>query len=355
MKRFKGKSRVLGIDLGAIRSIALMVATVPLLLVTYCVSFLPMKSDASLRVDRIIFTSCFDLADGSQLWPAILEEKSDVFVWTGDIVYADKSIENGNVTFVKEISNISLLRKQYNELKNLPLYRQLGKTTRITGVYDDHDFGKNDGGKEYLLKAQSKNALLEFLDEPIDSPRNRQDGVYVSYDLGKKGEKIRLILLDVRYNRDMPGSTGDTLGETQWAWLKDQLQNNNADLTFLVSGIQILSNEHNREKWGNFPRARERLLNLVSKSQSPVIFITGDRHFAEISKMKVGSRDLIEVTASGMSYTLKGHKEPNRHRLGSMFTEQNYSLVAIDWTTRNVSLQIKDKDASTKLEVNTRF
>ena len=48
-------------------------------------------------------------------------------------------------------------------------YPDLMKQTRIIGVWDDHDFGINDGGREFKLKDQNRDLWLDFIDEPKDS------------------------------------------------------------------------------------------------------------------------------------------------------------------------------------------
>jgi alkaline phosphatase D len=49
----------------------------------------------------------------------------------------------------------------------------------IIGVWDDHDFGMDNSGKDYVNKDVAKTMFLDFLDEPINSARrNTYDGTY---------------------------------------------------------------------------------------------------------------------------------------------------------------------------------
>ena len=41
------------------------------------------------------------------------------------------------------------------------------------------------------------------------------------------------------------------LGETQWAWLEDQLSMP-ADIRIITSSIQVIAEGHGWERWGNF-------------------------------------------------------------------------------------------------------
>ena len=38
--------------------------------------------------------------------------------------------------------------------------------TQIIGVWDDHDYGVNDGGGDYEFKNYTRDWFLDFLEEP---------------------------------------------------------------------------------------------------------------------------------------------------------------------------------------------
>jgi alkaline phosphatase D len=44
--------------------------------------------------------------------------------------------------------------------------------TKVVGVWDDHDYGINDGGMEFSLKNETREMFLRFIREPQDSPRS---------------------------------------------------------------------------------------------------------------------------------------------------------------------------------------
>jgi alkaline phosphatase D len=50
----------------------------------------------------------------------------------------------------------------YNQMQS-----KLG--TKVVGIWDDHDYGLNNGGKEFLLKDFTRKLLLDFIVEPLDS------------------------------------------------------------------------------------------------------------------------------------------------------------------------------------------
>ncbi len=278
----------------------------------------------------IAFGSCSDQKRPQPLWDDIVAQKSDLWIWLGDNIYGDSE-------------NMDTLRAKYARQKSNPTYQQLRQSTPIIGVWDDHDYGVNDGGKEYPKRKESQQVMLDFLDVPADSPLRKQEGGYSVHSYGPKGQRVKVILLDGRYFRDplkkdgkanVPDPSGDMLGEAQWKWLQEQLTNSDADLHIIGSGIQVLPEEHVYEKWANFPTARQRLLDLLGKTKPKGAFlISGDRHIAEVSKVSVPGLgyDLYDITSSGLTHVSAPHEEPNRHRVGNMVAKLNYGLITIDW------------------------
>src|SRR5262245_2298878 len=182
--------------------------------------------DSPLR--RIAFGSCNAVQFPQPIWKAVVASKPDLWIWTGDIVYA------------KSDSAIDDIRAAYATQKKQPEYLQLRESCPIIGVWDDHDYGLDNGGKEDPIKRESQIALLDFLDEPTDSPRRKQAGVYAKYSYGPPGKRVQVILLDTRYNREEPGAKADVLGVEQWRWLEQTLHDDDAQITVLVSSIQII-------------------------------------------------------------------------------------------------------------------
>ncbi len=155
-----------------------------------------------------------------------------------------------------------------------------------------------------------------------------------------------MILLDTRYFRDtvykdintkayLPNNTGDILGETQWAWLENELKNSEADFHIIGSSIQVIPEDHAYEKWANFPTARKRLFDLLEKyPDKKTIMISGDRHIAEISRIDLEGLPypLYDFTSSGLTHSWNnGIVEMNRHRVSDFIRGLNFGLIIIDW------------------------
>lgn len=285
-------------------------------------------------VERIAFGSCNHHDREQPLWQVIEQQKPDVWIWTGDIIYGDTE-------------DMALLGSKYEAQKAQPDYASLASMCDVLGIYDDHDYGVNGGSKQYPRRAESQQLLLDFLDVPPDAPRRSQAGAYISHQYGSDDQQVRILLLDTRYHSDPPGENGDILGTGQWLWLEQQLTTTEARLNIIVSSIQVLPAEHKYEKWANFPQARKRLLELVQTSGARgVLFLSGDRHLAEISRLdSPGGEPLYDVTSSGLTHSWTSFPgEPNRLRVGTVFHQRNFGLVKIDWRPEPavVDLQILD-------------
>ncbi len=318
------------------------------------------KPEEKEQITTIAFGSCSDQALPEQMWSEIASQQPDYFVLLGDNVYADKM-------------NFEKMTAAYDIHKNSPGYTELKKVSEIYGVWDDHDYGSNDGGVNHMGKDSAQIALLNFLDIPPNDPLRSQQGVYQSHDLVSEGKLIKLLLLDTRYYRDtlyadtlskaryFPNESGDILGEKQWAWLENEFSNSKADLHIVVSGTQIIADEQGYEKWANFPVARQRLFDLIKKHQPKrVMFLSGDRHIAEVSKLSLDNYPtaIYDLTSSGLSHTWdQVWEESNRYRVGELIIKRNYGLLSITWRNNvpEVSFEVKGHKDSTFLSLPIEF
>lgn len=313
----------------------------------------------SETVTRFAFGSCYKAQlSQDQVWQSIASTEPQFFIFAGDTVYPKSDDETGALT---------QLRHAYGMLQNEPAFAKLRAQVPVLAVWDDHDYGKNDGGGDFAWRAESEQLFESAWAQQADEPRRGRPGVYFSETLGKAGKKLQLIVLDTRFFRSPLrgsndyGSKGteryipdsDTrktmLGEAQWLWLETQLQVP-ADLRIIVSTVQVLADGHGWEGWKQLPRERERLFALLrAKDTAPVVLLSGDRHVAGFYERDVGlSTPLLEFTSSALNNPIafpnryKTLAEDGPHRLGPLFGEANFGSVAIDWKAGVIELNLHD-------------
>ena len=113
---------------------------------------------AALHADtvRIAFGSCADADQPDHpIWNALYQAQPDALLMIGDNVYADSPEFRSSPS--REGSET-----EYAKLGATPAFQRLRDVVPIYATWDDHDYGLNDGGKEFTLKDVSQQVFLIF-------------------------------------------------------------------------------------------------------------------------------------------------------------------------------------------------
>jgi alkaline phosphatase D len=264
---------------------------------------------------RLLILGCLSQDNPAPALPKAVVSEPDLTLWIGDNVYADST------------DDIGYIRRCYETLAAKPGFAELRAKAPWIATWDDHDYGYNNAGKEYPLKTHTKALFREFwlLEDRLPADR---DGVYYTETREIDGQVIQFILLDVRYNRDEPGTGGDVLGQKQWAWLENELAKP-ADLRLIISGFQILLDARaGSETWAKFETARQRLFDVVRSSGAQgTLFVTGDQHYGEVLRLPGAlDYDAIELQFAGVNQIEDPEWNPLRVANVSR-SEHSYALL----------------------------
>jgi alkaline phosphatase D len=354
------------------------------LLITLGLAAGPLSARDETHPDRVIsrmaFGSCATTEKLQPFWEQVGAYAPDLWLWLGDTIYADSPRPKAETAEERARIVLDRMPGLYAEQRAVPGYAALRETAFIAGTWDDHDYGINDGGAEWIGREEAQRHFWDFYDEPADSPRRALPGVYRALRFGPPGRMVQIILLDTRSFRGplnrlaeaqendwvegRPGrytTTDDPaitlLGEEQWQWL-EQVLREPADLRLLVSSFQVVADDHQWEKWGNLPHERRRLFRLLRDTGAEgVIILSGDRHLGELSVLDPAREHhpefvapdypLIDFTASALTQSrptgfaaqqegrwasaISYRNEINRHRVGSPLRYNHYGTLTIDW------------------------
>ena len=206
-------------------------------------------------------------------------------------------------------------------------------------IWDDHDFGPNDGGKSYILKKESRDIFMKYSLNPSYGEDGK--GIYskISYS------DVDIFLTDNRYFRsepDYPDSTNGLpniektyFGPAQMEWLKNSLLNSKATFKIITSGSQVLNKFTTYDCMVHYVREYNELLDfLYSQKITGVIFLSGDRHHSEIIKYeRKNLYPLYDITVSPLTSgvgKIKGEEINNTDRVaGTLVEDQNFGNFSV--------------------------
>ena len=308
----------------------------------FCLSFFLLLISSSNFIYaesiKIGLGSCLDQDYPQPIWQSIKKEDLNYFIFLGDNVYGDT-----------RYGSLRKMKSAYDKQKKvLPDFLN---DISIFSIWDDHDFGINDGGADYRFKRQAQELYLDFWDITKDDDRSNREGIYFSKNEIFFDKKFKFIFLDTRFFRSKlkgkksnyieniePDAT--ILGNAQWTWLENELKSD-FDFLFIFSSIQIIAKDHRFEKWSNFPIERAKLFELLEKFNDKTILFSGDRHRAGIYR----KNGIIEVTSSSMNKPGSSFSETDSYLIGKTYPQENYGVLEILENT--IHIKIKDIKGNT--------
>ena len=287
---------------------------------------------------KIGLGSCLDQDYPQPIWQSIKKEDLNHFIFLGDNVYGDT--RHGSLRKMKSAYD--------KQKKVLPDFLN---DISIFSIWDDHDFGINNGGADYRFKRRAQELYLDFWEIPKDDDRSNREGIYFSNNEIFFDKKFKFIFLDTRFFRSKlkgkksnyieniePDAT--ILGNAQWTWLENELKSD-FDFLFIFSSIQIIAKDHRFEKWSNFPNERAKLFELLEQFNDKTILFSGDRHRAGIYR----KNGIIELTSSSMNKPGSSFSETDSYLIGKTYPQENYGVLEILENT--IHIKIKDIKGNT--------
>lgn len=260
--------------------------------------------------------------------------KPNAMIWGGDNIY----LREGDFETQTNMVN------RYLKAREVPSIKNLLSTCPQYAVWDDHDFGPNDSHSSFQYKKESLAAFKEMWGNSNYGFSNNENNCIT----GKVSiNDVDLYLLDNRSFRIPPGTEGispQMLGKEQINWLIEDLKTSKATFKLIVIGSQVLSSVADFENYANYKEERSYLLQLIAKNNiKNIVFLTGDRHFAELSEVHENNNiRILDITASPLtSKPYSNSKEVNLNRVeGTFLVEQNFALLSFSGSAKERELSI---------------
>jgi alkaline phosphatase D len=276
----------------------------------------------------------------SSIFETMAKEKAAFMLWLGDNWYtreADYFSEWG-------------LWNRASRDRSMPVLQNFLKAMPHVAIWDDHDYGPNDIGKNFIHKNISRNIWKNYWCNP--SYGENEQGIYTMTSWGD----LDLFLLDDRWWRSAdrmkdsvdvkPNPDKRMLGKQQMEWLKNGLLYSSAAFKIIAVGSQALNPVSPFDKWENFPVEYEELMHFLSDNKiNGVLFLSGDRHHSEIIKVeRAGTYPLYDITVSPLTagtHKFSSAEKNNPYRIFGLDEKQNYGRISITgkWDERRLTVE----------------
>lgn len=269
-----------------------------------------------------------------EVFTSINNENPDFMLWMGDNSYL-REVDWNSKTGIYH---------RYSHSRDVTEMQALLARSHHYAIWDDHDYGPNNSDKSFWNKKITENAFRDFWMNP-------------NYNLTGKGgitgtffwNDCQFFLLDNRYFRTANGrKTGEKeiLGKAQIDWLINALKSSPARFKFIVIGGQFISNAAIHENHINLaPEERQEIINLISEENiKGVIFLSGDRHHSELSKLdRKNQYPIYDWTVSPLTATAYEIEDEGNTLVlpGSMFGERCFGTIEVSGAYKERLLKLK--------------
>ncbi len=260
----------------------------------------------------------------SSIFVTMAKERSAFMLWLGDSWYTREVDYN---------SEWGLWYRAHHA-RAQPVLQNFLKSMSQFAIWDDHDYGPNDIGKNYILKEASRRVFMNYFCNT--SYGENGQGIYSMVSWAD----VEIFMTDARWWRSeekikdsvagKPNPEKRMLGKEQMEWLKNSLLYSYATFKIVAVGSQVLNPVSPFDKWWDFPAEYEELMNFIKEYKiTGVVFLTGDRHHSEVIKVdRPGHYPLYDITVSALTsggYPFSTAEKNNPYRVIGFDQKQNYA------------------------------
>ena len=283
-----------------------------------------------------------------QIFSAIAAKQPQAMIWLGDNCYL-REVDFG--------SRETILYR-YTHSRSTAEMQPLLAACSNYAIWDDHDYGPNDSDRAYRDKVNTRAAFELFSANPTYGFPERPRLTTTMFSWGD----VDFFLMDDRTERAPDHrKTGEKpyLGKAQVQWLVDSLISSLATYKIVCIGNQVLNPARAAgiETYAHFAAEQKELLDAIAaEGIRGVVFVTGDRHHAELTRMpREGTYPLYDITTSPLTAGVsdRGDNEANTWRVPETYLkERNFALLKISGPRKErvLTMQLCRTDGSVAWE-----
>ncbi len=263
------------------------------------------------------------------VWQTIAEAKPDVMLFLGDAPIFQKGTALHEPDDWDEVPRMAA---RHLELRGLKPLQSLLRCAACYATWDDHDYGASDSDSSFALKGDALRLFKAMWTNPGYGGAG-SEGLWCTF---RRGD-VQVLLLDDRSwrdNDDVPRDRRGMLGKAQTAWLVHELTTSTAAIKVVAMGCQFLGEQVAFPGYAQFPAERAQILDAIAaKRVAGVIFVSGDRSFAELQKLdRPDAYPLYNLGTSPVAGRIDnaGYRTPNPLRAAGYSGGANFGILDID-------------------------
>jgi len=277
--------------------------------------------------------------DSLVIFNSIADKKPDLMIWLGDNIYLREPDWGSRTGFLH----------RYTHTRATPEMQRLLRGTAHCAIWDDHDFGPNDGDGSFIGSAMSREIFELFWPNPTSGAPG-VEGAITSFSYND----VDLFLMDDRTYRvpgDAKTSEPQLLGKQQLDWLINALRYSDASFKLVAVGTQVLNPGAVFENYSTMTKEYAELLRRIDEEGiTGVVFLTGDRHFTEMSLLRLADgRKIHDFTCSPLTSGTYAPVEENTLRIpGTYVKRRNFGTLSFAGAkgARTMTVRVFDNEGN---------
>ena len=208
---------------------------------------------------RMAVGACARVGSNGAVFDAIAAADPLLYVIAGDFHYGD--IPEEDFERFREVLDLTL---------TMPAQSELYRSLPIAYVWDDHDYGFNDGD------ANSAGRVAAMASYRSHVPSYELAGPHTSIHQAFTVGRVRIIMTDARSER-LPGVT--MLGIRQKEWLLDELAaSEDHGLVVWINPVPWIASE-GEDTWAGYPDERAEIAQFIADNNiDNLVMVAGDAH-----------------------------------------------------------------------------